>query len=76
MDSHSAQRGHQPVRAAGRDASQDEIIATLHSPSADYVITLFKLRHEARNLVGIMLQVAVHGQNKLTLRVVEACGQR
>src|SRR5262249_17532815 len=48
----------------------------LLAPSGDDVITLFQLFQKIRDLVWIVLQIAVHRQDELTRRVVEACCQR
>src|ERR1700730_9239786 len=45
------------------------------APSADDVVALFKLGEEVGNLVGIVLEIAVHGEDEVPLGVVEAGGE-
>src|SRR5215475_8017389 len=72
----SAELGHQPVRAAGGDAPQPEIVDALFAPAADDVVTLGDFFEENRNIGGIMLQVAIHGDDELAARVIETGGER
>ena len=41
----------------------------------DHVVALFQLLEEVGNLAGIVLQIAVHGQDELARGMVEARGQ-
>src|ERR1700722_4093464 len=75
VDRDAAERGHQPVRDEGGDAAEEEVVAALTAPSADHVVALFELGEEPGNLVGVVLQVAVHGQDEVALRMVEAGGK-
>ena len=45
------------------------------APATDDVVALFKLGEEVGDLVGIVLEIAVHGEDEVTLGVVEACGE-
>src|SRR6202022_2507658 len=42
------------------------------APAADDVVALFKLGEEVGDLVGIMLEIAVHGEDEVALGVIEA----
>ena len=53
-----------------------EVVDALLAPAADDVVTLAQLLQEQGNVVGIVLQVAVHGDDVLALGVIEAGGQR
>jgi hypothetical protein len=76
VDVDAAEGGHEPVGCARRDAAQKEVVGTLRTPSADDVVTFFKFREEVWDLVGIVLEIAVHGEDVVTLGVVEAGGER
>src|SRR6266566_6000241 len=73
---HSAQLGHQPVGAARRNTAQPEIIDPLLAPAADNVVTLGNFLQKNRYVGGVVLQVAVHGDNVLAARMVKASCQR
>src|SRR5258708_38207244 len=45
------------------------------APAADDVVALFKLGEEVGNLVGIVLEIAVHGEDEVALGVIEAGGE-
>jgi len=47
----------------------------MFAPAADDVVTLFKLGEEVGDLVGIVLEIAVHGEDEVALGVVEAGGE-
>src|SRR5215472_9983390 len=68
----SAELGHQPVRAARGDAAQPEIVDALFAPAADDVVTLGDFFEKGGNIGGIMLQVAVHGDDEFAARMIEA----
>ena len=75
VDLHAAECCHKPVCNEGRDAAKDKIIAALTAPSADNVVAFFELGQETGDLVGVVLQVSIHCQNEVTLRMVEAGGK-
>ncbi len=60
---------------AGGDAAEKEVVSALRAPAADDVVTLFELGEKVGDLVGVVLEVAVHGEDEVALRVVEACGE-
>ena len=54
----------------------DEVVDALFAPSADDVVALFELVEEVGDLLRIVLQIAIHRQDELALRMIEARGQR
>ena len=76
VDADSAHRRHHPVSAAGGNAPQQEIVCALTPPSTHYVIAFFELGQKARDLVWIVVQISVHGQHELSLRMLTAGRQR
>ncbi len=58
------------------NAAHDEVVNALLAPAGDDVVALFELFEEVGNVVGIVLQVAVHGENELARGVVETRRQR
>ncbi len=73
---HPAQLGHKPVGDAGRNPPHDKVINALFAPAADDVVSLAQLLQEHGNVVGIVLQVAIHGDDVLTFGVIEAGRKR
>ncbi len=71
VDVDSAERGHQPVGSARGDAAHDEVVTTLGPPSADDVVAFFELGEKIGDFVRGVLKVAIHGEDELTLRVIE-----
>src|ERR1700722_9805456 len=71
MNVDSGKFGHEPVGAARRYSTHDKIVDTRLAPSADYVVSLLQLGHKLRNLGRIMLQIAIHRQDVVSLGVVE-----
>ena len=57
------------------DAAHEEVVAALHAPAADDVIALFELGEKGRDLVGIVLKIAIHGEDELALRVIKSGGE-
>src|SRR5258708_39631924 len=70
----AAQLGHEPVGAAGRKAAQPEIVYAVLAPSADDVIPLGDFFQENRNVGGIVLQIAVHGDDVFAAGVIQSGG--
>ncbi len=75
VDVDAGEDGHELVGGAGGDAAEEEVVAALGSPAADDVVSFFEFGEEVRDLVGVVLEVAVHGEDELTLGVVEAGGE-
>ncbi len=71
----AGQLGHHPVGAARGKAPHDKIVNALFAPAGHHIVSLFQLFQEVGNLAGIVLQVAVHGQDELARGVVKTCGQ-
>ncbi len=75
VDVDAAESGHEPVGGAGGDAAENEVVAALRAPAADDVVAFFELGEEVGDLVGVVLEVAVHGEDVVALGVVEAGGE-
>ena len=75
VDVHAGDGGHELVCGAGGDAAQKEVVAALGAPAGDDVVALFELGEELGDLVWVVLEVAVHGEDELTPGVVEAGGE-
>ncbi len=73
---HAAQLGHQPVGDLGRDAPHHEVVNALFAPSADDVVALAEFLQKQRNVMRIVLQIAVHGNHVLAFGVIETRRQR
>src|ERR1700678_2517111 len=72
---HAAQLGHQPVGDAGRNAAHPEIIDTDFAPAADDVVTGGDLLQKNRDVRGIVLQIAIHGDDVFAARVIKSSGK-
>src|SRR5207253_2759140 len=59
-----------------REEPARERVAPARLPAGDEVEALVELREKARNLRGIVLQVAVDRDDGLPARLVEACTER
>src|ERR1700690_1071458 len=75
MDIDAAQLCHEPVGAARWDAAQPEIVDAILAPAADDVVALGNFFEKKRNVGGIVLQVAVHGDDVFAARMVESGGE-
>ena len=75
VDTDPAQLGHQPVGAARGDAAQPQVVQPALAPAADDVVSVGQLLQELGDVVGVVLQVPVHGDDELTLGMVETGGQ-
>ena len=75
VDVDAAEDRHEPVGDARGNAAEEEVVAALLAPAADDVVALFELGEEVGDLVGVVLQVAVHGEDEVALGVVEAGGE-
>ena len=63
VDVDTGEGGHELVCGAGGDAAHEEVVAALVSPATNDIVALFQFGEEARNFVGIVLQIAVHGED-------------
>ena len=75
VDVNAAQLGHHPVGDAGWNTPHPEIVDADFAPSADDVVAGGNLFQEQRNVGGIVLQVAIHGDDVLAAGMIETCGQ-
>jgi hypothetical protein len=72
---HAAQLSHQPVRNLRRNAAHPEIIDANLAPAADNVVTGGNLFQKQRDVGGIVLQIAVHGDDVFAAGVVKSGGE-
>ena len=75
VEFHAAQLGHEPVGDAGRNPPHDKVIDALLAPAADDVVSLAQLLQEHGNVVRIVLQVAIHGDDVFTFGMIETSRQ-
>src|SRR5438309_5432792 len=75
VDVNAAQPGHHPISDARRNAAHPEIIHADFAPSTDDVVAGGYLFKKQRDVGGIVLQIAIHGNDVLAAGVIEACGQ-
>ena len=45
------------------------------APAADDVVALFEFGEEVGDLLGIVLEITIHGEDEVSLRVIEAGGE-
>src|SRR5581483_9359002 len=72
VDVDAAQLGHQPVGAARGEAAQHEVVDANLAPAGNDVEAFVNFLDEQRNIVGIVLEVAIHGEHVIALRVVKS----
>ncbi len=75
VDVDAAEDGHEPVGCARGNAAEKEVVGALGSPAADDVVAFFEFCEEGGDLVGIVLEVAIHCEDVVSLGVVEAGGE-
>jgi len=57
----------------GKDSGQPGILAVL-SPAVDHVVTLFELLHDAGNILRIILEIRVQGNNDCPPGIIKSGG--
>ena len=62
---------HHPVGDARRNAPHPEIVDAILAPPAHDVVSRGNLLQEHRNVAGIMLQIAIHGDDVLAPCMIE-----
>ncbi len=75
VDIDAADLGHHPVGNARGNAAHPEIVDAVLAPSADDVVTGSNLFQKDGNVVGIVLQIAIHGDDVFPARVIESGGK-
>src|SRR5579863_2616630 len=65
VDVDAGEPGHEPVGAARRNAAHDEVVNAILAPAGNDVVAFLEFLEEAGNLIGIVLQIAVHGEDEL-----------
>ena len=73
---HAGELCHQPVGHLRGQTARPEIVDPLLSPSAHDVVAIVQFREQLGNLLGRMLQVAVHRDDHVARGGVEAGGER
>ncbi len=58
---------HQPVRDARRNLARDRVVDAVLAPAAGDIVAFFDLGKQRRDIVGIMLQVAIERHNDVAL---------
>src|SRR5689334_9012710 len=71
----AAQLRHQPVRTTRGKAPHNKVVDALLAPPADDVVTLTDLLEKCRNVIRIVLQIAVHGDHIFPCGMIETRGQ-
>ncbi len=75
VDVDAAENCHEPVGDMRGNAAEEEVVGALRTPAADDVVALFELGEEGGDFVGVVLEVAVHGEDEIALSVIEAGGE-
>ena len=75
VDVDVAEDRHEPVGRARGNAAHDEVVAAMLAPATDDVVAFFQFGEEVGDLVGVVLEIAVHGEDEVALGVVEAGGE-
>ena len=73
---HAAGLGHQPVGDARRNLAHDGVIHAMFAPAAGDVVALVDFFEQRGNVLGAVLQVAIHGDDDVALGFVEAGRER
>ena len=60
-------------QARGKDSGQPGILAIL-SPAVDHVVTLFEFLHDAGNILRIILEIRVQGNNDFPPSIIKSGG--
>src|ERR1035438_2887293 len=71
VDVYAREPGHEPVRAVRWKPPQHQVVNPDLAPAGDNVVSLFELFNEAGDIIRVMLQVPVHGEDKLARCMVE-----
>src|ERR1700735_2620277 len=72
VDGNTGETRHDPVGSGRGNAAQDEVIDANFAPAGDDVVTLIKLFNKGGNVIGIVLKVAIHGQDEFARGMVKA----
>jgi len=67
---------HQPIGATRGNSPHHQIVDAHLAPAAHNVVAFVNFFDERRNIVRVVLQVAVHGDDVLALGMIEAGRQR
>ena len=72
VDADSGQATDEPVGRPRWQLASDQGILARSSPTADYVEPSIQPRDEPRNIVRVVLEIAVHGHHHVSRRTVES----
>ncbi len=72
VNGNAGETRHDPVGAGRGNAAQDEAVDANFAPAGDDIVTLIELFDKGGNVIGIVLQVAIHGQDEFARGVVKA----
>src|SRR5258708_32999547 len=72
MQFQPGQLSHHPVRDSAGHLPQEPVIASSVAPAADQVIAFLDFLEKARNLLRIVLQIPIHGNNHFAARKIES----
>src|SRR5437763_16644501 len=72
VDINAAQLRHEPIGDARWNAPDHEVVDALLTPAAHDVVAFFQFFQEERDIVGIVLQVAIHRDDVLSPGIVES----
>src|ERR1051325_3159835 len=73
---HTAEFGHYPIGATRRNSPEPQIVNALLAPSANNVVAFRDFLQKYRNIGGVVLQIAIHGDNVLAACVIESGSKR
>ena len=72
---HAGEAARDGVEDPGEDASRKRV-AAVRLPAGDEIEAFVELREQARNLRGIVLQIAIDGDDRLAVRLIEPGAER
>ncbi len=72
LDRHAGDLGNQPVCDHRRNLAGDQPVLAIESPANDDVVALVDLREEVHDVLRIILQIAVHGDEHLAAGLLDA----
>ncbi len=76
LDRHARHVADQPVGDARGNLARDQLVLAVVAPADDQVEAGVDLLEQQRDIGRVVLQVAVHGDEHVAVRVLDACGHR
>ncbi len=71
-DVHAREADDDPVRDPRWNFARDDLVLPVHSVASDEIVAFLELRHEQRDVAGIVLQIAIHADDNSATGAVEA----